>query len=317
MSSRPHQTPTDRDVDAEVDVAIVGYGPVGQALAALLGRAGHRVAAFERFHEIYRLPRAVHLDHEIMRLLQALGLAEASADEMVPAARVPLVRRRRRAPDDLDATAAGALGLGAGLHVLPARARACPRRVRVTRRRRHRPSRLGRRGARRGRGDGATLTVRRHARGRAGPADADRRDADGPGALGRRRRRRQLVRPRAGRHHPSRPRLPGALAGRRRRAARHGRARRPAGRVPVVRPRAARPPTSRAARGTGAGSSCCLPGETPEDFDDPDARVVAARAVVPAGGRPTDPQRGLRVPLDARRARCARGAFCWSATPPT
>jgi hypothetical protein len=29
------------------------------------------VAAFERFNEIYRLPRAVHIDHEIMRLLQA------------------------------------------------------------------------------------------------------------------------------------------------------------------------------------------------------------------------------------------------------
>ena len=68
----------------DVDVAIVGYGPVGQALAALLGRAGHRVAAFERFPEIYRMPRAVHLDHEIMRLLQTLGLAEALGDELVP-----------------------------------------------------------------------------------------------------------------------------------------------------------------------------------------------------------------------------------------
>ena len=39
---------------------------------------------FERFGEIYRLPRAVHLDHEIMRLLQSLGLSEVLADEMVP-----------------------------------------------------------------------------------------------------------------------------------------------------------------------------------------------------------------------------------------
>lgn len=70
--------------DTEFDVVIVGYGPVGQALAALLGRAGHRVAAFERFNEIYRLPRAVHLDHEIMRLLQSLGLSEVLAAEMVP-----------------------------------------------------------------------------------------------------------------------------------------------------------------------------------------------------------------------------------------
>ena len=59
--------------EIEVDVAIVGFGPVGQALAALLGRAGHSVLAVERFAEIYRLPRAVHLDHEIMRLLQGLG----------------------------------------------------------------------------------------------------------------------------------------------------------------------------------------------------------------------------------------------------
>src|ERR1700736_6471545 len=68
----------------ELDVAFVGYGPVGQALAALLGRAGHRVGVVERFQEIYRLPRAVHLDHEIMRLLQSLGLAEVLAEELLP-----------------------------------------------------------------------------------------------------------------------------------------------------------------------------------------------------------------------------------------
>ena len=65
-------------------MAIVGYGPVGQALAALLGAAGHRVACFERFQEIYRLPRAVHLDHEVMRLLARLGVAESVAGEMLP-----------------------------------------------------------------------------------------------------------------------------------------------------------------------------------------------------------------------------------------
>ncbi len=74
----------DQRGNIDFDVAIVGYGPVGQALAALLGRAGHRVAVFERFQEIYRLPRAVHLDHEIMRLLQALELAEVLHEEMIP-----------------------------------------------------------------------------------------------------------------------------------------------------------------------------------------------------------------------------------------
>src|SRR4051812_37446675 len=71
--------------DWEADVAIVGYGPVGQTLAALLGRAGHRVLVFERFGDIYGLPRAVHLDHEIMRLLQSLDLVDVLASEMVPA----------------------------------------------------------------------------------------------------------------------------------------------------------------------------------------------------------------------------------------
>ncbi|HVP02753.1 MAG TPA: bifunctional 3-(3-hydroxy-phenyl)propionate/3-hydroxycinnamic acid hydroxylase [Solirubrobacteraceae bacterium] len=66
------------------DVAIVGYGPVGQALAVALGEAGYRVACFERFGEIYRLPRAVHLDHEIMRLLDRLGVAGTLEPEMVP-----------------------------------------------------------------------------------------------------------------------------------------------------------------------------------------------------------------------------------------
>ncbi len=74
--------PTPHDID--VDVAIVGFGPVGQALAALLGRAGHSVLAVERFAEIYRMPRAVHLDHEIMRLLQGLGVADELADELLP-----------------------------------------------------------------------------------------------------------------------------------------------------------------------------------------------------------------------------------------
>jgi 2-polyprenyl-6-methoxyphenol hydroxylase-like FAD-dependent oxidoreductase len=70
--------------EIEVDVAIVGFGPVGQALAALLGRAGHSVLAVERFAEIYRLPRAVHIDHEIMRVLQGLEVAGELAGELLP-----------------------------------------------------------------------------------------------------------------------------------------------------------------------------------------------------------------------------------------
>src|SRR5690349_1594722 len=68
----------------DYDVAIVGYGPVGQTAAALLGRAGHRVAVFERFGCLYDLPRAIHFDHEIMRVWQALGIVDEIADDLLP-----------------------------------------------------------------------------------------------------------------------------------------------------------------------------------------------------------------------------------------
>jgi 3-(3-hydroxy-phenyl)propionate hydroxylase len=60
----------------ECDVLIVGLGPVGATLAALLGRRGVNAIAIERDIAVYPLPRAVHFDHEIMRLFQGLGIAE-------------------------------------------------------------------------------------------------------------------------------------------------------------------------------------------------------------------------------------------------
>jgi 2-polyprenyl-6-methoxyphenol hydroxylase-like FAD-dependent oxidoreductase len=58
------------------DVAIVGYGPVGQTLAILLAQRGWRVGVFERQPAPYPLPRAVHFDHEVGRILQAAGIAD-------------------------------------------------------------------------------------------------------------------------------------------------------------------------------------------------------------------------------------------------
>lgn len=64
------------------DVAIVGFGPVGASLAALLGRCGHRVAVFDKSTEIYPLPRAFALDHEAMRTFQRIGIVESMAGHM-------------------------------------------------------------------------------------------------------------------------------------------------------------------------------------------------------------------------------------------
>jgi 2-polyprenyl-6-methoxyphenol hydroxylase-like FAD-dependent oxidoreductase len=60
----------------DADVAIVGAGPTGLTLAILLAQQGHAVTVLERWAEPYPLPRAVHFDHEVGRLLQACGVGD-------------------------------------------------------------------------------------------------------------------------------------------------------------------------------------------------------------------------------------------------
>lgn len=62
--------------DTTVDVAVIGYGPVGATLANLLGQTGLRAMVLERESSAYHLPRAVSFDDEVMRVFQAIGLAD-------------------------------------------------------------------------------------------------------------------------------------------------------------------------------------------------------------------------------------------------
>jgi 3-(3-hydroxy-phenyl)propionate hydroxylase len=58
----------------DVDVAIVGYGPVGAAAANLLAPSGLRIAVFDAATGIYDKPRAIVVDHEALRMLQMCRL---------------------------------------------------------------------------------------------------------------------------------------------------------------------------------------------------------------------------------------------------
>ncbi|MYI56869.1 MAG: 3-(3-hydroxyphenyl)propionate hydroxylase, partial [Acidimicrobiia bacterium] len=70
--------------DTGPEVAVIGYGPVGATLANLLGQAGIRTSVHERSTEPYPLPRACHLDAEIMRIFQNIGLGEETAALVEP-----------------------------------------------------------------------------------------------------------------------------------------------------------------------------------------------------------------------------------------
>lgn len=60
----------------DTDVIVVGLGPVGAALAALLGRYGIRVLAIDKATEIFTKPRAIALDNEALRILQLVGVRD-------------------------------------------------------------------------------------------------------------------------------------------------------------------------------------------------------------------------------------------------
>ena len=64
------------------DIAIIGCGPVGALAANLLGKRGLSVVVLEKEANPYPLPRAVHLDHEMVRLFQSIGLHDTILKDM-------------------------------------------------------------------------------------------------------------------------------------------------------------------------------------------------------------------------------------------
>jgi len=79
-----------------VDVVIVGAGPTGVTAAILLAQQGVAVTVLDRFAEVFPQPRAVHLDDEVYRILELVGVADEFARVSRPAAGLRLVDRQQR-----------------------------------------------------------------------------------------------------------------------------------------------------------------------------------------------------------------------------
>jgi 3-(3-hydroxy-phenyl)propionate hydroxylase len=65
--------------DRDVQVVVVGLGPVGITLCNLLGNLGVRVLGVDARDDVFALPRAIGMDHEVMRVFQGIGIADELA----------------------------------------------------------------------------------------------------------------------------------------------------------------------------------------------------------------------------------------------
>jgi 3-(3-hydroxy-phenyl)propionate hydroxylase len=68
-------TSGDRKTANDYQVVVVGFGPSGAVASCLLGSHGLRTLAIDRLRDVYDKPRAIAIDHEIVRHLDNLGVA--------------------------------------------------------------------------------------------------------------------------------------------------------------------------------------------------------------------------------------------------
>lgn len=67
---------TKQEISSHYDVLIVGFGPAGAVAAAMFGARGHTTLVIDRMTGIYEKPRAIAIDHEILRHFDNMGIAE-------------------------------------------------------------------------------------------------------------------------------------------------------------------------------------------------------------------------------------------------
>src|SRR6201981_421796 len=77
-------------------VIVVGAGPAGCTAALLLADYGLPVTLLERYPQPHPLPRAVHLDDEVARVLDRVGVSEGFLARSRPGSGLRLLDGRHR-----------------------------------------------------------------------------------------------------------------------------------------------------------------------------------------------------------------------------
>ncbi|CAA0098049.1 3-(3-hydroxy-phenyl)propionate/3-hydroxycinnamic acid hydroxylase [BD1-7 clade bacterium] len=74
---------TDSIKSHRTDILIVGLGPVGAALACILGQYNISTVVVEKDSDIFQQPRAIALDNEALRILQMIGLEDNELKKVI------------------------------------------------------------------------------------------------------------------------------------------------------------------------------------------------------------------------------------------
>jgi 3-(3-hydroxy-phenyl)propionate hydroxylase len=96
MTRRRNTIMTGQQPDVQEPVIIVGAGPVGCTAALLLADSGIPVTLLERHTQPHPLPRAVHLDDEVARILGRIGVSDGFLAHSRPGSGLRLLDARHR-----------------------------------------------------------------------------------------------------------------------------------------------------------------------------------------------------------------------------
>ncbi len=77
-------TPSSNKSLNDYQAVVVGFGPAGAVATSLLGSHGIRTLTIDRLRTVYDKPRAIAIDHEILRLFDNLGVAERVLPYVAP-----------------------------------------------------------------------------------------------------------------------------------------------------------------------------------------------------------------------------------------